>query len=137
MEVTPSDASGPVPLRVRFTARATPSVRDASIARFAWNFDDGTTALGADPTKAFLVPGAYRVRSTVSDSRGNTARMTIPVAAAEGDPDRPAIIGPHSPLPEERVGGTPGQTVRSYLRFDLGALAVRSPAPGSGCTPPA
>lgn len=40
------------------------------ITTYEWTFDDGTTLIGSEVTKAFMVEGIYEAKVTVSDSTG-------------------------------------------------------------------
>ncbi|HTO01295.1 MAG TPA: PKD domain-containing protein [Microthrixaceae bacterium] len=84
---TASLTSGQAPLAVGFNASAS-NDPDGSIASYAWNFGDGTTATGVIPSKTFLAGGTFVVALTVTDNRGGTASstQTITVAAAPGPP---------------------------------------------------
>jgi PKD repeat protein len=55
---------------------------DGTIASYAWNFGDGTTATGSATSKVYSTPGSYTVQLTVTDNRGgtHTASATITVA---------------------------------------------------------
>jgi len=59
-----------------------------SIAGYSWNFGDGTTGTGANPTKAFTAAGTYNVALTVSDLAGltNTKTQAVTVTAAPSGP---------------------------------------------------
>ncbi len=69
--------NGFAPLTVHFSANA--SDPDGALRDYQWNFDDGTTAWNANPTKLFKTPGLYLVRLTVTDADGNTARGSVAV----------------------------------------------------------
>ena len=67
----------------RFTTMSV-TTRDAlSGATATWDFGDGTTEEGESFTKAFLAPGAFTVRVTVTDSAGNTTTVHRAVTVAQ------------------------------------------------------
>jgi outer membrane protein assembly factor BamB len=89
LQATRSTQSGPAPLTVNFTARATGGV-PAYV--YNWSFGDGTHSSSQDPTKVFTMPGKYSVRLTVTDVTGVAvaASFTITVTAPDrGPPGRP------------------------------------------------
>jgi hypothetical protein len=51
-----------------------------------WDFGDGGSAQGETVSKAFLVPGAFTVRVTVTDGAGNatTAQQLVRVSGRAG-----------------------------------------------------
>ncbi|KJS70576.1 MAG: hypothetical protein JL56_16630 [Desulfotomaculum sp. BICA1-6] len=49
------------------------------IAAYYWDFGDGTTAITAQPAKAYEIAGTYTVTLTVWDPAGNSASDTIQV----------------------------------------------------------
>ncbi len=48
------------------------STDDGSITNYTWNFDDGTTGYGVNPTHKYSVFGEYTITLTVTDDDGNT-----------------------------------------------------------------
>jgi Tol biopolymer transport system component len=56
---------------------------DVSIARFAWDFGDGTTGTGPDVSHHYAAPGDYTVTLTVVDGDGltSTQRRTVGIGA--------------------------------------------------------
>ncbi|WP_195156045.1 PKD domain-containing protein, partial [Halococcus agarilyticus] len=62
---------------------ASGSSDDGSIASYAWDFGDGASAAGANPTHAFESAGDYDVALTVTDDQGATNTLTKAVSVAE------------------------------------------------------
>jgi subtilisin family serine protease len=56
---------------------------DGSIASYAWDFGDGTTATGAAPQHAYDWPGTYTVKLTVTDDDGAAATTTRAIAVRD------------------------------------------------------
>jgi hypothetical protein len=96
---------------------------DGAIARWLWEFGDGTTSEAESPSHAFRGPGSFRVKLTVWDEYGamaSTVRTVLvewPEAAPVGDdggsdapvadagPDRTVVEGTHVQLQGLQVGG--------------------------------
>jgi PKD repeat protein len=65
---------------VRFSA----NVRGDGPFTYRWDFGDGTTATGANPSHTFATPGTYTVRATATNEAGSDTRtMTITVVPVE------------------------------------------------------
>ncbi len=83
--------SGTWPLNVNFEWIVTGCEVNCT---YNWNFGDGSTASGKDPTHIFTDPGSYDVTLIVTDANGNTAtaKVTIRVESwtsqQDGDPNR-------------------------------------------------
>ena len=54
---------------------------DGTIASYAWDLGDGSTATGKTATKKYAAAGPYNVKLTVTDNRGGTATVTRQVTA--------------------------------------------------------
>jgi PKD repeat protein len=52
---------------------------DGTISEYAWEFGDGSSALGAAPTHAYSQPGTYTAKLTITDDAGRTATDTLTV----------------------------------------------------------
>ena len=84
---------GEAPLEVSFVGDQ--STDDVGIVAYAWNFNDGTTSLEANPVHTFSNAGTYDVVLTVTDADDLidsetvtitvTAPNTAPVAAVQAD----------------------------------------------------
>ncbi|GIX06705.1 MAG: hypothetical protein KatS3mg115_1108 [Candidatus Poribacteria bacterium] len=62
---------------------------DGTIASYAWDFGDGTTATGQEASHAYAQPGNYTVTLTVTDDQGATASTTLAVVISPAP--QPAI----------------------------------------------
>ena len=59
---------------------------DGTIASYAWNFGDGTTGTGVNPSHAYATAGTRNVTLTVTDDDGDTGTVTKPVTVAVTPP---------------------------------------------------
>ena len=75
---------GKVPLVVNFSA-ADSHDPDGSIARYAWDFGDGTVATDANPSHTYTVPGTYIAVLTVTDNQGLTAAAQVEITARKSN----------------------------------------------------
>ncbi len=66
----------------------TTSDRWTTAPTVTWDFDDGTTGTGTNPTHTYALPGNYRVTITTTDEFGNSfsqeQRITVAPAPATG-----------------------------------------------------
>ncbi len=104
---------------VAFDAGAS-SDPNGAIVSYAWDFGDGASATGPDPTHAYTGPGTYQVQLTVVDRGGQQATVTRPVTVYA----QPQATYSYSPqLPVEGVANTfsatssgsdPGNMISAY-----------------------
>jgi PKD repeat protein len=66
---------------------------DGTLASYAWDFGDGATLTGAEPTASHTYPdsGTYTVRLTVTDDDGATASATRPVTVTAPPPNQAPV----------------------------------------------
>jgi len=115
---------------------------DGTVARFDWDFGDGTTLADGGPTPAhvYAAAGAYTARVTVTDDEGCStkttstgrsascaasarASTTTTVTVAEAPaPQAPALPAPASPTPRP----TPKPTCASRRTFTAKDLKLKS-----------
>jgi YVTN family beta-propeller protein len=108
VKVTPAPAGQ----RTRFDASAS-TVRYGTIARYAWNFGDGTTATTATPVTShvYAAPGSYKIELTETSSGGtSTARVfTGETMSRNGGPSAvttaPVMIRARAGLPRSDRAG--------------------------------
>jgi hypothetical protein len=76
-----------------------------SIDNYSWDFGDGSTASGPNPSHSYPTAGSYTVRLNVTDNRGlsDTTSNTITVTSPP-----PTGGGPPPPLPTDFGGGPDG-----------------------------
>jgi len=72
---TAAPLSGPAPLVVDFDASASRDT-DGAIAKYAWNFADGSSGAGVSARHTFTAGGMYVVQLTVTDNRGTASAAT-------------------------------------------------------------
>ncbi|MGE5199146.1 MAG: PKD domain-containing protein, partial [Rhodospirillaceae bacterium] len=68
-------------LTANFTDASTDS--DGSIAGWSWNFGDGSTSGGQNPSHTYAVAGEYSVTLTVKDDDGATGTATKSVTVSD------------------------------------------------------
>ncbi len=69
-------ASGVAPLPVAFSAAPTGGLAPFT---YAWNFGDGTTASGAQPSHTYAAPGNFTATVSIADALGETALASVTV----------------------------------------------------------
>ncbi len=76
-----SSVGGLAPLSITVSAAASAAVAPATIASYAWDFGNGTTAMSSGASTTFSSAGSYSVSLTVTDSNGlsDTAMVSIAV----------------------------------------------------------
>jgi PKD repeat protein len=77
---TPSPATGFIPFTVGFDASGS-TVASPPIVSYAWDFNDGTTAIGKYAVHQFTIAGTYLVKLTVTDSAANVYVAFVTVIA--------------------------------------------------------
>ena len=97
--------------QVRFTTvcagvNDTDCVRDPSgiIASYTWDFGDGRTGSGPEPTHLYREPGTLVVALTVTDTFGRVARVTRSIVIGGGAvPTAVITVSPEAPVVGETV----------------------------------
>lgn len=79
LQVHATPTSGPVPLRVHFTAVI--SGGSGTYLTAVWNFGDGNSATGFDVNYTYVNPGAFTAHFGVTDSANDTASQLLAVQA--------------------------------------------------------
>jgi len=108
-EWTPPEAVPQPPIAVFFHYPTTPEPNegvsfdashsydiDNSIISYSWNFGDGTTGSGINPTHTFAVAGVYTVTLTVQDESSYSSTMTSQISVETRSSESP--IGWSLPL---------------------------------------
>lgn len=86
---------------VQFTSNAADS--DGEVVEHHWDFDDGTTATGAQPDHAFPDDGNYEVTLTATDNSGGTSDVTRVVSVRNVAPDVDFTWDPEPPAALDAV----------------------------------
>ena len=79
---TAAPTSGAAPLTVAVNAAAS-SDPDGTIASYAWNFGDDSTATGVSTSHNYTTVGSYTITLTVTDNGGRTATATTSIGVLE------------------------------------------------------
>lgn len=95
--------SGEVGITVTFDGSGS-SDPDGTIAAYSWDFGDGTTGTGANPSHAYTADGNYTVSLTVTDDEGASDSATT--TASIGAVNQPPVADPNGPY-----SGTAGVAV--------------------------
>ena len=90
LAATPS--SGTAPLLVQLSSAGS-SDPEGAIASYSWNFGNGQTGTGPNPSVIYSTPGTYVVTLTVTDGDGATnARSTTVTVTAPNQAPVPVIV---------------------------------------------
>ena len=95
---------------------------DGTIAGYAWDFGDGSTGTGAQPSHAYAAPGTYQVKLTVTDDRSGTNAVTQPVTIVPNQAPVAAftVTADHLTVAVDGTTSTdPDGTIASYA-WDFG-----------------
>lgn len=127
--------NGTVNVPVQFNGSGS-SDPDGTIASYAWNFGDGSTDTGVNPTHAYATSGNFTVTLTVTDDAGATDSATTTATIGNGnqapmaDPNGPYTGTVGTPLQFDGTASTdPDGTIVSYI-WDFG-----DGSSGTGATP--
>jgi PKD repeat protein len=101
-DAEPAVRSGSAPLEVTFETTGSRDP-DGSIASYDWNFGDGTTGTGPEPTHTYASGGRYFPTLTVTDDEGASSALVDEVLV-----DLPAT-------PTVHTGGARGATVHGAV----------------------
>lgn len=74
---------------------------------FTWDFGDGSTAAGPNPTHRYADPGEYTVTLTVADSRGLTGTTESTIDVTQGDSGTEGSASDGSPKPSTEPSPQP------------------------------
>jgi PKD repeat protein len=133
-----ADASGPysgvVGVGILFDGGG--STDDGTIASYEWDFGDGFTGSGPNPTHAYAGAGAYTVTLVVTDDNGasDSDQTTADISPAANDPPIADAGGPYAgtvgqPVQFDGSGSSDDGAIVSYA-WDFGDGSV-----GTGATP--
>ena len=120
--------SGEVGLPLAFDGSAS-SDPDNDAITYAWDFGDGSTGAGANPSHAYTEARAYAVTLTVTDAGGATNSSAASVTIGSPVDRAPPVVtlsGPHDVLPGTTVtvrAQASDNTSVSALTFEVNGVA--------------
>jgi PKD repeat protein len=114
--------TNPLPAQqVFFNASASRPAPGRSISSYQWDFGDGASGSGAQPSHAYAAPGQYNVTLVITDDVGRTASITQGVTVGSDSPTADFTFAPTSPSVNVTIafnGSTStavaGRTIVSY-----------------------
>ncbi|MGW3330318.1 PQQ-dependent sugar dehydrogenase [Streptomyces rubiginosohelvolus] len=77
--------SGPTPLAVSFSSAGSADPEGGNLT-YAWDFGDGTTSTGPNPSHTYTTAGTYNPTLTVTDPEGLTGTASLVVTAGNTAP---------------------------------------------------
>lgn len=135
--VTASATSGTTPLTVTFSG-ATSSDGDGTIVSYAWDFGNGTTATGANPSCTYTTAGTFIAVLTVIDNDGMAGSASVAISVSAPVNKLPTAVITTSatsgvaPAPVDFSGASssdPDGTIASYKwSFGDGTTATTAKA---------
>lgn len=104
---------------------------DGAITDYTWDFGDGSSGTGAQPTHTYAHPGTYAVTLTVRDSADNSSSATknVQVAPYETTPPTTSVTA--------RVAATGASLDAGGWASDQVDVAITATDPGSAAAPAA
>ena len=81
--------TGNAPLTVSFSSTGTDP--EGQALTYAWDFDDGGSALGQNAMHTYQQPGTYMAKVTVTDPDGSTGTAEVEIIVTEA-PNRPPTV---------------------------------------------
>lgn len=110
---------------VFFNATESTAAPGRTIARYDWNFGDGSTASGVTVSHRFSAPGNYQVSLTVTDDVGSTRTIAVSYPVTAGGPTAQLTFLPGSPRRGEPVafnasGSSSSNSVIVSYKFNYG-----------------
>lgn len=94
VELSANPTAGLAPLSVNFSSLGT-NDPDADPITYLWNFGDGSTSVGANPTHIYTVNGSYTAVLTVRDNRGGVQAKSLAIVVGNRAPSA-KILSPLS-----------------------------------------
>jgi uncharacterized repeat protein (TIGR01451 family) len=111
--IAANPTSGTAPLAVNFTATA--SDPDGTIASYAWDFGDNTSATIQNPSHTYASAETYTATLTVTDNSGATASATATITV-----NAPAVLTPSITLAKsaDKTTATTGDTITYTIQYE-------------------
>ncbi len=87
------------------------TITGGSNVTYAWNFGDGTSGTGANPTHLYAAAGSYTAVVTATNSvdtkvASTVVKVDVPIAGLTASNDGPTVLGGNTQLTASITGGT-------------------------------
>ena len=114
--------TGPLPTQqVFFNASASRPAPGRTLTDYRWDFGDGQSGTGVQPSHAYASPGTYNVTLVVTDDVGRVATITKSLTVLSDNPVALITFAPSSPTAGVTIAfsgssstAVPGRTITGY-----------------------
>ena len=114
--------TNPLPTtQIFFNASGSRAAPGRTISSYRWDFGDGSSGTGVQPSHAYALPGSYNVTLVVTDDAGRTATTTTGLTVLSDNPTAVFTFAPSNPTPGGAIAfnasgsqAVPGRTLTGF-----------------------
>jgi PKD repeat protein len=114
--------TNPLPIQqIFFNASASRPAPGRTLTEYRWDFGDGASGTGVQPSHSYALPGSYNVTLVVTDDAGRTATVTSGLTVLSDNPIALFTFAPTTPTVGTAIAfnaststAVPGRTITGY-----------------------